>query len=104
MPLFESLGPLEVLVPRDGALPPGLLGELTALYASNAAFHRVTGDFPDPDRVTPEQVASALNAELTHPAVEVLLTRDSADGSLAGIAVTLAEHPDPSIRTPGSAC
>ncbi|MFD3456118.1 GNAT family N-acetyltransferase [Streptomyces sp. NPDC058691] len=90
-----SLAPLEPLVPEDGALPPGLLGELTGLYASNAAFHRISGDFPDPGRITPEQVASALGAELAHPAVEVLLARDDADGTLAGIAVTLAEHPDP---------
>lgn len=89
------LQPLEPLVPRDGALPPGALGELTELYASNAAFHRSSGDFPDPDRITSAQVASALNAELAHPAAEVLLARDGADGALAGIAVTLAEHPDP---------
>ncbi|MGW3246987.1 GNAT family N-acetyltransferase [Streptomyces sp. NPDC001070] len=86
---------LEPLVPVDGSLPPGVLAELTELYASNTAFHRAGGDFPDPEDVTAEQVASSVNAELVHPAVEVLLARDSTDGTLAGIAVTLAEHPDP---------
>ncbi|MDX3235621.1 GNAT family N-acetyltransferase [Streptomyces sp. ME03-5709C] len=86
---------LEPLVPVNGSLPPGVLAALTELYASNPAFHRATGDFPDPGAVTAEQVASSLNAELAHPAAEVLLARDSADGSLAGVAVTLAEHPDP---------
>ncbi|MFE0629866.1 GNAT family N-acetyltransferase [Streptomyces sp. NPDC058864] len=90
---------LEPLVPVDGSLPPGVLAGLTELYASNPDFHRATGDFPDPGSVTAEQVASSVNAELAHPAVEVLLARDDADtdtdGSLAGLAVTLAEHPDP---------
>lgn len=86
---------LEPLVPVDGSLPPGVLAGLTELYASNPAFHRATGDFPDPESVTAEQVASSVNAELTHPATEVLLAHDAADGSLAGLAVTLAEHPDP---------
>ncbi|WP_431962062.1 N-acetyltransferase family protein [Actinacidiphila sp. bgisy160] len=86
---------LEPLVPVDGSLPPGVLAGLTQLYASNPGFHRATGDFPDPEAVSAEQVASSVNAELTHPAAEVLLARDDADGSLAGLAVTLAEHPDP---------
>lgn len=86
---------LEPLVPVDGSLPPGLLAELTDLYASDPAFHRATGDFPDPENLTAEQVGSSVAAELAHPAAEVLLARDDADGGLAGIAVTLAEHPDP---------
>ncbi|MFJ4850877.1 MULTISPECIES: GNAT family N-acetyltransferase [unclassified Streptomyces] len=91
---MSLLAPLEPLAPR---IPLGgaLLGGLTELYASNAAFHRASGDFPDPDRVTPDQVAAALDAERAHPAAEVLLARGAADGALAGLAVTLAEHPDP---------
>jgi ribosomal protein S18 acetylase RimI-like enzyme len=84
---------LEPLEPVDGSLPAGLLAELTDLYASNAAFHRLSGDFPDPEDVRPEQVSSSINAELVHPASEVLLAR--AGNGLVGLAVTLAEHPDP---------
>ncbi|MFG2304749.1 GNAT family N-acetyltransferase [Actinacidiphila glaucinigra] len=91
---------LEPLVPVDGSLPPGVLTGLTEVYASNPGFHRATGDFPDPGSVTPEQVASSVDAELAHPAAEVLLARDDADGSLVGLAVTLAEHPDPADPFP----
>jgi GNAT superfamily N-acetyltransferase len=58
-------------------------------------FHRISGDFPDPYGISAEQVASDLNAELTHPASELLLAREIRTGALAGLAVTLAEHPDP---------
>jgi hypothetical protein len=46
---------LERLSPKDGALPAELLTELTALYASNRGFHALSGDFPDPDGIRPEQ-------------------------------------------------
>ncbi|MFJ2032250.1 GNAT family N-acetyltransferase [Streptosporangium sp. NPDC087985] len=42
-----------------------------------------------------EQVAAPLAEELTNPDTEVLLGRTEADGRLAGIAITLAHHPDP---------
>ncbi|WP_202470825.1 MULTISPECIES: GNAT family N-acetyltransferase [unclassified Streptomyces] len=69
---------------------------MTEVYASNPGFHRATGDFPAPGSVTPEQVASSVAAELSHPAAEVLPARDDADGSLVG----LAEHPDPADPFP----
>ena len=57
---------VETLAPKaleDGAALPGpLLTELTALYASNRAFQQLSGDFPDPDDIRPEQVAAALAA------------------------------------------
>ncbi|MET9255760.1 bifunctional GNAT family N-acetyltransferase/NUDIX hydrolase [Streptomyces sp. NPDC003717] len=80
----------------DHALPGDLLGELTALYASNRDFHALGGDFPDPDHLTPEQVAAALADELAVPGARVLLARDA--GRLVGLAVTLARHPDPAAE------
>ncbi|MEV3967936.1 GNAT family N-acetyltransferase [Streptomyces sp. NPDC050698] len=84
-------------------LPPaplgdGLLAELTALYASNHAFHTLGGDFPDPKDIRPEQVAAALAQEREHPGTEILLARSF--GRLIGIAVTLAHHPDPADPDP----
>ncbi|MBC9728893.1 GNAT family N-acetyltransferase [Streptomyces sp. TRM68367] len=74
-------------------IPDPLLTELTALYATNREFHALSGDFPDPDDIRPEQVAGALAGELVNPDVEVLLARGEA--RLVGIAITLARHPDP---------
>ncbi|MFJ2966521.1 GNAT family N-acetyltransferase [Streptomyces collinus] len=87
------LDPL-VTAPLSGPL----LAELTALYASNSAFHRLTGDFPDPEDIRPEQVAAALAEERELPGAEILLARSS--GRLTGIAVTLAQHPDPADPDP----
>ncbi|MEU7034924.1 GNAT family N-acetyltransferase [Streptomyces sp. NPDC046237] len=90
---------VEPLTPAEPhALPGPLLTELTALYASNRAFHELTGDFPDPDDIRPEQVAAALADELAQPGTEVLLARS--EGRLVGIAVTLAHHPDPADPDP----
>jgi GNAT superfamily N-acetyltransferase len=88
------------LAPVTGPLTPGLLAELTEVYASNADYHRISGDFPDPERVGPEQVASALGPELEHPAAEVLLLREVPEppgrpDRLVGVACVLHEHPDP---------
>ncbi|MEV6292203.1 bifunctional GNAT family N-acetyltransferase/NUDIX hydrolase [Streptomyces sp. NPDC051896] len=89
---------LEPLSPgRD--LPPPLLAELTALYASNREFHRLSGDFPDPDDVRPEQVAAALAEDLAVPGAEVLLARTE-EGRLVALAGTLAHHPDPADPDP----
>ncbi|MFF3909454.1 GNAT family N-acetyltransferase [Streptomyces sp. NPDC001848] len=85
------------LSPEHG-LPGELLTELTALYASNREFHALSGDFPDPDDIRPEQVAAALADELAHPDVEVLLARSF--GRLVGMAITLAHHPDPADPDP----
>ncbi|MEU6348658.1 GNAT family N-acetyltransferase [Streptomyces sp. NPDC047072] len=89
---------LEPLAPTDGALPGELLTELTALYAANRDFHALSGDFPDADDIRPEQVAAALADDLAHPDAEVLLARG--EGRLAGIAITLAHHPDPADPDP----
>ena len=90
------LEPLHLTPDHD--IPLSLLTELTALYASNREFHALSGDFPDPDDVTTEQVATALAAELAHPDAEVLLARS--EGRLVGVAVTLAHHPDPADPDP----
>ncbi|MFC3573145.1 GNAT family N-acetyltransferase [Streptomyces yaanensis] len=82
----------------DHDIPVPLLTELTALYASNREFHALSGDFPDPDDIRPEQVATALADELVNPDVEVLLARSS--GRLVGIAINLAHHPDPADPDP----
>ncbi|MFJ5732554.1 GNAT family N-acetyltransferase [Streptomyces paradoxus] len=84
-------------------LPPAplgdpLLAELTALYASNHAFHTLSGDFPDPHDIRPEQVAAALSEERERSGTDILLARSS--GRLTGIAVTLAHHPDPADPDP----
>jgi ADP-ribose pyrophosphatase YjhB (NUDIX family)/ribosomal protein S18 acetylase RimI-like enzyme len=90
---------LEPLTPTDaGALPGELLTELTALYASQHAFHALSGDFPDPENIRPEQVATALADELADPGAEVLLARGA--GRLVGIAITLGAHPDPDDDDP----
>jgi len=90
---------LEPLTPTEaGALPGELLTELTALYASNHTFHALSGDFPDPEDIRPEQVATALADELADPDVEVLLARSA--GRLVGIAITLGAHPAPDDDDP----
>ncbi|MGB9996617.1 GNAT family N-acetyltransferase [Streptomyces pseudogriseolus] len=82
----------------DGDLPGPVLTEVSALYASNHAFHALSGDFPDPYDIRPEQVAAELARELADPHTEVLLAREK--GLLVGIAVTLAVHPDPADPDP----
>ncbi|MFE0130430.1 GNAT family N-acetyltransferase [Streptomyces sp. NPDC059037] len=90
---------LEPLTPSDsGALPGELLTELTAVYASNRAFHALSGDFPDPDDIRPEQVAAALADELAVPGAEVLLARS--EGRVVGVGITLDRHPDPADPDP----
>ncbi|MEV4948281.1 GNAT family N-acetyltransferase [Streptomyces sp. NPDC053755] len=89
---------VEPYAPADHALPGPLLTELTGLYASNRDFHAITGDFPDPDGIRPEQVAAALADELARPGAEVLLARS--EGRLIGIAATLDHHPDPDDPDP----
>lgn len=90
------LEPLRLAPDHD--IPGPLLTELTALYASNHAFHALSGEFPDPDDIRPEQVATALADDLAHQDAEVLLARS--EGRLAGIAITLAHHPDPADPDP----
>ncbi|GAA2468256.1 GNAT family N-acetyltransferase [Streptomyces macrosporus] len=82
------------LVPVTGPLTGPTLADLTAVYASNPGYHRLSGDFPDPEHVTPDQVASALGEELENPDAEVLLLRDRARRP-AGVACLLHRHPDP---------
>ncbi|MFJ3900050.1 GNAT family N-acetyltransferase [Streptomyces sp. NPDC090025] len=94
--IVESLPARDPAGPRD--LPGPLLTELTELYASNRAFHQLSGDFPDPDRVLPEQVAAALADDLAEPSAEVLLARS--EGRLVAVAVTLGQHPDPADPDP----
>uniref|UniRef100_A0AAU2JRE9 GNAT family N-acetyltransferase n=1 Tax=Streptomyces sp. NBC_00049 TaxID=2903617 RepID=A0AAU2JRE9_9ACTN len=89
---------LQPLVPVDGALPGPVLVEIAALYSTNHAFFELSGDFPDPDRITVEQVAAALADELAHDGAEVLLARSA--GRLVGLAATLAHHPDPASEDP----
>ncbi|MFF3652189.1 GNAT family N-acetyltransferase [Streptomyces sp. NPDC002181] len=89
---------LQSLVPVDGALPGPVLTEIAALYATNHAFFELSGDFPDPRRITVEQVAAALADELAHEGAEVLLARSA--GRLVGLAATLAHHPDPAAGDP----
>jgi ribosomal protein S18 acetylase RimI-like enzyme len=88
--------PLEV--GEDGALPGPLLTELTELYASNREFQQLSGDFPDPDDIRPEQVAASLAQELSHPDTEVLLARSA--GHVIGVSVTRAHHPGPDDPDP----
>lgn len=82
----------------DHDIPAPLLTELTALYVSNRDFHALSGDFPDPDGISPEQVATALAEELVDPDVQVLLARSA--GQLVGVAITLDHHPDPADPDP----
>ncbi|WP_406321376.1 GNAT family N-acetyltransferase [Streptomyces sp. NBC_00519] len=82
----------------DHDIPAPLLTELTALYASNREFQALSGDFPDPDDIRPEQVAAALADELANPDAEVLLARSA--GRLVGVAITHADHPDPADPDP----
>ncbi|MER6347596.1 bifunctional GNAT family N-acetyltransferase/NUDIX hydrolase [Streptomyces sp. NPDC001595] len=85
-------------VPPDRDIPAPLLAELTALHAANREFQALSGDFPDPDDIRPEQVAVALAQELAQPGSEVLLARS--EGRLVGMAITLARHPDPADPDP----
>ncbi|MET9606417.1 GNAT family N-acetyltransferase [Streptomyces sp. NPDC006512] len=89
---------LQPLVPVDGALPGPVLTEIATLYATNHAFFEISGDFPDPARITVEQVAAALADELAHDGAEVLLARSA--GRLVGLAATLDHHPDPASEDP----
>jgi ADP-ribose pyrophosphatase YjhB (NUDIX family)/GNAT superfamily N-acetyltransferase len=88
--------PLALTAGHD--IPAPLLTELTALHASQREFFALSGDFPDPDDIRPEQVAAALADELAHPDAEVLLARSQ--GRLVGMAITLAHHPDPADPDP----
>jgi GNAT superfamily N-acetyltransferase len=90
------LAPLPLTPDHD--IPAPLLTELTALYAANRDFHALSGDFPDPDDIRPEQVAAALADQLANPDEEVLLARS--EGRLVGIVVTLGRHPDPGDPDP----
>ncbi|MCH0538627.1 GNAT family N-acetyltransferase [Streptomyces sp. MUM 203J] len=84
---------------EEGALPGPLLTELTDLYASNREFQQLSGEFPDPQDIRPEQVAASLARELARPDAEVLLARS--EGRVIGVAVTLAHHPqDPEDPDP----
>nr|WP_202539361.1 GNAT family N-acetyltransferase [Streptomyces sp. SID8379] len=69
------------------------------MYASNSEFFTLSGDFPDPDAITPGQVAAALAEEAAMDGAEGLLARDEA-GRLVGVALTLAHHPDPADPDP----
>ncbi|WP_328502596.1 GNAT family N-acetyltransferase [Streptomyces sp. NBC_00457] len=82
----------------DHDIPAPLLTELTALYASNHEFQALSGDFPDPDDIRPEQVAASVADELANQDVEVLLARS--EGKLVGVVITLAHHPDPADPDP----
>jgi ADP-ribose pyrophosphatase YjhB (NUDIX family)/GNAT superfamily N-acetyltransferase len=88
----------ELDLPPGQDIPGPLLTELTALYASQREFFALSGDFPDPDDIRPEQVAAAVGGELAHPGAEVLLARSQ--GRLVGLAITLADHPDPADPDP----
>ncbi|MET9081203.1 GNAT family N-acetyltransferase [Streptomyces sp. NPDC004237] len=90
------LAPVPLGPDRD--IPAPVLTELTALYASQHEFHALSGDFPDPDDIRPEQVAAALADELADEDVEVLLARGA--GRLVGVVITLARHPDPADPDP----
>lgn len=79
-------------------IPAPLLAELTALYASNREFQALSGDFPDPDDIRPEQVAAEVAEVWEDPDAEILLARDQ--GRLVGVAFTLAHHPDPADPDP----
>ncbi|MFV0129203.1 GNAT family N-acetyltransferase [Streptomyces sp. HMX112] len=83
---------------EDGALPGPLLTELTELYASNREFQQLSGDFPDPDDIRPEQVAASLAEELAHPDTEVLVARSA--GHVIGVSVTRSHRPDPDAQDP----
>lgn len=89
---------VEPFVITDGVLPGALLTEVTGLFAGNREFHRLSGEFPDPDDIRAEQVARTLAGECAFPGTEVLLARSS--GTLVGIAVTMAHHPDPADPDP----
>ncbi|MBW8797064.1 MAG: GNAT family N-acetyltransferase [Streptomyces sp.] len=82
----------------DHDIPAPVLTELTALYDANREFHALSGDFPDPEDIRPEQVAAELAGELANPDVEVLVAR--AEGRLVGVVVTLSRHPDPADPDP----
>lgn len=81
-------------LPSHGGIPAPLLTELTALYASNREFHALSGDFPDPDDIRPEQVAAGLAGAGS----EVLLAR--VEGRLVAVVITLDRHPDPADPDP----
>ncbi|WP_392671928.1 GNAT family N-acetyltransferase [Streptomyces sp. LN785] len=89
---------IEPLRPAADALTGPLLHEITALHSSNLTYQRLSGDFPDPGAIRPEQVAASLAGELADPDTEVLLAR--ARGRLVGMAITLAHHPDPADPDP----
>ncbi|MFE2040839.1 GNAT family N-acetyltransferase [Streptomyces sp. NPDC059477] len=85
-------------VSADRDIPAAVLTEITALYAANREFQALSGDFPEPDDIRPEQVAAVLADELAQPGAEVLLARS--EGRLVGMVITLARHPDPADPDP----
>ncbi|MFI7011519.1 GNAT family N-acetyltransferase [Streptomyces sp. NPDC050145] len=91
--LIESLDP-----GPEHALPGELLTEIAELYASNREFFALSGDFPDPDAITTEQVAAALADDLSRPGAEAFLARSG--GRVVALALTMAHHPDPADPDP----
>ncbi|GAA1372041.1 GNAT family N-acetyltransferase [Catellatospora chokoriensis] len=99
------------LLPGDIAPGSPVLAELAELYAGNAAFHRLSGEFgPEPESVSPTEVAGALTEELATPGVGVFLARVPGSGGptrrdegdavrgdagapLAGVVALLEAHP-----------
>ncbi|RFU42141.1 GNAT family N-acetyltransferase, partial [Actinomadura logoneensis] len=67
------------------------LAEVHAVFASNPAYWRYSGDL-DPDAVTPEAVEALVRAELGRDGHEVLAARDGA-GALVGYVELLLRHP-----------
>ncbi|MDQ0684608.1 hypothetical protein QFZ56_003571 [Streptomyces achromogenes] len=82
-------------------IPGPLLTELTALYASNREFQALSGDFPDPHDIRPEQVAALAEQAATEGA-EVLPARSGE--RLVGWPSPWPGTPTPPTRTRGSDC
>ncbi|MDI1462066.1 GNAT family N-acetyltransferase [Catellatospora sp. KI3] len=81
---------LTALTPTE--LVPGapLAGQLHRLYAGNAAYHRLSGEF-GPD-LTEAQVLASIEEDLATPGVEVFAV--GADrGAPTAVVNLLAEHP-----------
>ncbi|MBV1851703.1 GNAT family N-acetyltransferase [Catellatospora tritici] len=81
---------LTALNPTD--LVPGtpLAADLHALYAGNAAYHRLSGEF-GPD-LTEAQVLASVTEDLAVAGAQVFAVRDDR-GAFVGIVNVLAAHP-----------
>ncbi|MFD7863298.1 GNAT family N-acetyltransferase [Streptomyces sp. NPDC059783] len=87
----RSSVPAPALSLRPLGFAPAEIEGIAALYASNPAYCRASGEY-DPEDVDAARVEADLRAEAAAEGREVLVARD-AEGRIAGLVCLLDRHP-----------